>query len=1034
MTTEIEFRLKADLDSAVKEVAGFRKEYAELVLAIEKPLRQVKSFRELESGVEAMGKATAEAKARVRELGAELIRTEYPSEQLQNAYRVATAELRKLQYQEAVQTDRLRAMRTELKAAGVDTTNLALEQRRLAQELSAGLSAGRMDAARTGIRALAAEQKRLQVVQRQNSIEAARANLGVTQARSAEQAIVQLRRQYELLRASGTLSTRELAIAQEQLRRKIAQSKQELSDLRGAGGASKGLPRLPRAGLALGAVGAIAGAAVIAAEYAKAVDPIKKMDAQLRLATDSQEQFAMAQRETFRLAQDNKAPLEDVVTLYARLAPALKEAGRGQGDAVKIIDAVTKSLRISGASAEETASTIQQFSQALGSGVLRGEEFNTLAESSPRLLKALADGLNVNVGALRDMAAEGKLTATVIADSLIGQLPKLASEAAMLPETYAGAVTKFQNESKLLMKSFDELTGASDIVVDSLSDLTAVVSKIRTGQFADYFRSQAQSVGGINTEMSILLSRIRDLQTLRAGLSRTDPSDTVFFKFKFYNRAELDAEISALESDLAGMREQLKKIEGGVNADAAALNEEYLDGLRKKRVKAEADRAAFVKDLEKSIKAQEKLERDALTKLGKLRDERASIEQKYADAQTALGGAPEAAPTYATAQRLKVSASQALQKGDFATAKKRADEALKVILAIEEAGGNTLGLRGFAAELEKIELAANGLEKAKTEESLDEIRGKIYDLQQGLDGLKNVQITVSMSDEEANKVLAQMEELAAMAGEIFKFQIRPLVESTDQQKAIALQGGAQVSFPTESDTTKKQATALGDEVSKEMVVEPQLEKPKMFRDGTSFNQFPATQVTPELNTEAAGVVQSQIATLAQQFQQQLTVQVTPVLEKSGQYYVGADGKSFSQFPEGFAAGGWTGPGGKYTPVGVVHADEHVQPKEVVNEPGALSFLETVRRYGFRNTMTTLSDRLRRGYADGGLVTNRPMPSVPLISPDSIGRSGGQQLADYGSLTMVLPGGTQVPTLVQDSTHQLLRREARMRGKGAPRPR
>ncbi|MGR1218502.1 tape measure protein [Metapseudomonas otitidis] len=1023
MTTEIEFRLKADLDSAVKEVAGFRKEYAELVLAIEKPLRQVKSFRELESGVEAMGKATAEAKARVRELGAELIRTEYPSEQLQNAYRVATAELRKLQYQEAVQTDRLRAMRTELKAAGVDTTNLALEQRRLSQELSAGLSAGRMDAARTGIRALAAEQKRLQVVQRQNSIEAARANLGVTQARSAEQAIAQLRRQYELLRASGTLSTRELAIAQEQLRRKIAQSKQELSDLRGAGGASNGLPRLPRAGLALGAVGAIAGLAVIAAEYAKAVDPIKKMDAQLRLATDSQEQFAMAQRETFRLAQDNKAPLEDVVTLYARLAPALKEAGRGQGDAVKIIDAVTKSLRISGASAEETASTIQQFSQALGSGVLRGEEFNTLAESSPRLLKALADGLNVNVGALRDMAAEGKLTATVIADSLIGQLPKLASEAAMLPETYAGAVTKFQNESKLLMKSFDELTGASDIVVDSLSDLTAVVSKIRTGQFADYFRSQAQSVGGINTEMSILLSRIRDLQTLRAGLSRTDPSDTVFFKFKFYNRAELDSEISALESDLAGMRDRLKKIEGGVNADAAALNEEYLDGLRKKRVKAEADRAAFVKDLENSIKAQEKLERDALTKVGKLRDERADIEKKYADAQTKLGSISGNSPSYAAAQGLKVSARQALQSGDFATAKRQADEALKVILAIQEAGGNTFGLSGFAAELEKIELAANGLEKAKAEESLDEIRSKIFDLQQGLDRLKNVQITVSMSDEEANKVLAQMEELAAQAGEIFKFQLRPLVAGTDQQQAMALQGDASVKFPTQSEATKKEAIKLGDQVSKDMVVEPQLEKPKVFRDGTSFTQFPPTQVTPELNAEASGVVQSQIAALAQQFQQQLTVPVTPVLDNSSKYFVSKDGTSFSQFPDGFATGGWTGPGGKYTPVGVVHADEHVQPKEVVNEPGALSFLEQVRRNGFRNTMATLAARMRNGYADGGLVTSRAMPSIPLMSPGDLVAPPAASFPNLGLLEISVGGAPPIRTYAEPSMAEQLRRTA-----------
>lgn len=1019
MSTEIELILRADPSQAKRGVAALRSEYEKFAREVERPLAGIDSLRSLQESAKAASSEYFSARRRLHGLKEAAANATTPIRGLAQEIGKAEGKLARATREFERQKDAVKSQRAELKAAGVDTRNLSGEQ----QRLQAQIAKFRTDTARSGIARLAAEQRRAQVDARNLGLQQARSNLGVTQARAAQQTIADLRRQYELLRASGTLTTRELAIAQEQLNAKIAQAKQELRGLQGGGDAGGMSALVARGGGALAATGGIAGLALASTAYAKALDPIKKMEAQLRLATSSQDEFNRAQFETYRIARENQAPLQDVVGLYARLAPALREAGLGQGAAIKIIDAVTKSLRISGATAEETSSTILQFSQAMASGVFRGEEFNSVAEASPRLLRALADGMKVNVGALRDMAAEGKLTASVIAEALIGQLPKLTSEAAMLPDTYAGAVTKFQDETKLLLQSFDEITGASGRVVDGINDITGAMARVRSGELTDSFKAQAETVAGINNEMSVLLSKIRDLQNARAGLSRTDQKDTFFFKLKFYDRAEADAEIRELEADLSRLREQLKKIQGDINADAAALNEEYLDGLRKLRAEAETERAAFVKGLEKSIKTQEKLEREALTKVGKLRDERTAIEKKYADAQTKLGAVSGNDPSYATAQGLKVSARQALQSGDYATAKRRADEALKVILAIQEAGGNTLGLRGFAAELEKIELAANGLQQAKAEKSLDGIRDKISDLQKGLDDLKNVQITVSMSDEEASKVLAQMEELAARAGKIFSFQLKPLVAGTDQQQAMALQGDASVKFPTQSEATKKEAIKLGDQVSKDMVVEPQLEKPKVFRDGTSFTQFPPTQVTPELNAEASGVVQSQIAALAQQFQQQLTVPVTPVLDNSSKYFVSKDGTSFSQFPDGFATGGWTGPGGKYTPVGVVHADEHVQPKEVVNEPGALSFLEQVRRNGFRNTMATLAARMRNGYADGGLVTSRAMPSIPLMSPGDLVAPPAASFPNLGLLEISVGGAPPIRTYAEPSMAEQLRRTA-----------
>jgi hypothetical protein len=121
---------------------------------------------------------------------------------------------------------------------------------------------------------------------------------------------------------------------------------------------------------------------------------------------------------------------------------------------------------------------------------------------------------------------------------------------------------------------------------------------------------------------------------------------------------------------------------------------------------------------------------------------------------------------------------------------------------------------------------------------------------------------------------------------------------------------------------------------------------------------------------------------------------------------------------GFADGGWTGPGSKHQPAGVVHADEHVQPKRVVREPGALSFLEQIRRGGFRNTMNTLRNRVAaglRGYAEGGLVAPRLMPSIPPLSPQLLAGPGNQYLGDT---TLVFPGGesltVSVPTSQEDN--------------------
>lgn len=122
---------------------------------------------------------------------------------------------------------------------------------------------------------------------------------------------------------------------------------------------------------------------------------------------------------------------------------------------------------------------------------------------------------------------------------------------------------------------------------------------------------------------------------------------------------------------------------------------------------------------------------------------------------------------------------------------------------------------------------------------------------------------------------------------------------------------------------------------------------------------------------------------------------------------------------GFAEGGWTGPGSKYKPAGVVHADEHVMPKRVVNEPGALSFLEQVRRDGFKNTMGRF-----HGYAEGGLVTpTRTLPSIPQPSQALLDRAAGPDYPDLGSVNFNMPGGDSFTAYMPSSEARRLQRLA-----------
>lgn len=201
-------------------------------------------------------------------------------------------------------------------------------------------------------------------------------------------------------------------------------------------------------------------------------DEYTSISGKLRLAAGSASAFALAQRQVYSIAQETAAALGPTATLYARMTSALGEYGATQQQVANITRTVNQALRVSGATAAESASAILQLSQAFGSGRLSGEEFNAVNEAAPRLMQALARSMGVPRGALKELAAEGKITSQVLMEAFSGdQAAQIAAEAAQIPLTFGAAFTQLENAMTRYVGQLDQAYGVSSTLTQAISSL-----------------------------------------------------------------------------------------------------------------------------------------------------------------------------------------------------------------------------------------------------------------------------------------------------------------------------------------------------------------------------------------------------------------------------------------------------------------------------------------------------------------------------------------------------------------------------------
>lgn len=206
---------------------------------------------------------------------------------------------------------------------------------------------------------------------------------------------------------------------------------------------------------------AVAGIAATADAYAN-------LSARIKLAVGDGENFRAAFQGVQDVALHTNTSLESTGVLFAKLAAVGKQMGLGQTDALRLTETINQAIQLSGSSAQASEAAVTQLIQALQSGVLRGDEFNSVMEQAPRLAQALASGLGKTTGKLREMAEAGQLSSETVISAMAGQAAAIESEFGRLPKTIGRAITDLQTQWQLWIGGLDESSGASRSAADAI--------------------------------------------------------------------------------------------------------------------------------------------------------------------------------------------------------------------------------------------------------------------------------------------------------------------------------------------------------------------------------------------------------------------------------------------------------------------------------------------------------------------------------------------------------------------------------------
>lgn len=188
-------------------------------------------------------------------------------------------------------------------------------------------------------------------------------------------------------------------------------------------------------------------------------DAYKNVETQLSNNVRTANELTTAQTRIFEIAQRTRQSYTQLATTYAQISGAAGSTIGTQAEQLAFFETLSKAISLSGASSEQASAALLQFRQGLAAGALRGEELNSVMEQTPRLARALAEGLGVGIGQLREMGAAGELTADRIVEAMGRVAPSIDAEFAKIVPTVEASMTKLGNSFGRFIDMVEKKTG-----------------------------------------------------------------------------------------------------------------------------------------------------------------------------------------------------------------------------------------------------------------------------------------------------------------------------------------------------------------------------------------------------------------------------------------------------------------------------------------------------------------------------------------------------------------------------------------------
>lgn len=218
-------------------------------------------------------------------------------------------------------------------------------------------------------------------------------------------------------------------------------------------------------------------------EIQKSADEMMNLDGRLRTITKTNEERYEVEDRLYDLSQQNRQGMKEMGDLYYKVARSASRYGFNSDDSMRVTDVVSKALTVGGASTTEAQASILQLGQALGSGVLQGDELRSLDENASGLMQHIADYFGVGIGELKKMGSEGQLTSEEVIKAILASGNAVDEEFSKMPTTIGQSLQQIENLWNYSILRIEQGTGVFSSIAKAISNNVMYISEAMISLF-----------------------------------------------------------------------------------------------------------------------------------------------------------------------------------------------------------------------------------------------------------------------------------------------------------------------------------------------------------------------------------------------------------------------------------------------------------------------------------------------------------------------------------------------------------------------